>query len=36
VERTGVKITLVASNEENIKITTPMDWLLAKQLTTKE
>jgi 2-C-methyl-D-erythritol 4-phosphate cytidylyltransferase len=28
----GEKVTLVESNEENIKITTPMDWLLAQQL----
>lgn len=32
VERMGEKVTLVESNEENIKITTPMDWLLAQQL----
>lgn len=32
VERTGVKITLVEGNEENIKLTTPQDMKLAELL----
>jgi|1048.fasta_scaffold05692_5 2-C-methyl-D-erythritol 4-phosphate cytidylyltransferase len=32
VERTGVTIHTVLGNDENIKITTPIDLLLAKQL----
>jgi 2-C-methyl-D-erythritol 4-phosphate cytidylyltransferase len=32
VEDTGVKITLVESNEENIKLTTPFDLLIAEMI----
>jgi 2-C-methyl-D-erythritol 4-phosphate cytidylyltransferase len=32
VERTGVIIHTVLGNDENIKITTPIDLILAKQL----
>lgn len=32
VEATGVNVHLVEGNEENIKITTPMDFMLADQL----
>lgn len=32
VEKTGLVIHLLEGNEENIKITTPLDFLVAKQL----
>lgn len=35
VEETGVKITLVESNEENIKLTTPFDLLIAEMIIQK-
>ena len=36
VEASGVAVRLVPGNRENIKLTTPMDLLLAEQLMRRE